>query len=473
MAYSSYSADIDFIKLWKSIAQFFAYYVILARKWAKFYTDTEFLLEYLRQRDLYICDDETYENLLYLMRNYYDEIRKRGTIQVIKRRTIYDLDNSDSDSASFGRNIAELDGELLRAICFNKCDEFIFNFRKNEKLGWNLKNSSPLYKGTSNMEGCNKIWSRLLTSTDYLKYPLFGSEKIISISDGDESDSDSNSDALINKNFVINISGLVPTDASGFGIDNANPLPSAASILQYAINVDSNIDYAFEFRVKTAIALGAAQNPLPFLSVGINAFDCNGVVVNLSNIINLTTTVYFLQNGALNKSNKYYIFRGIIYSKNKYPSFNSSNIYKIRDVVRVVNTFYTCVKKTTVGILISNTTYWRLLSQRELYSLLTCNNWYLTNNLQFTEGVKKIIPFIKVTDSASVTDSVFLAEIRLQPVATNYSSGFLDTSNWIDFFIKNNNQNYKYRQLKEIFRHKLLPADTEVEFNQLEKTIAE
>ena len=128
--YTSFDNDIDFIKFWKSNIQFFSYYVILARKYSVFYKNEEFLLEYLRQRGLLICDDETFENLRFLMKNFYEEIRKRGTIEIIDKYS-NNRDQSDSYSDSIPDSTPTINGELLRTICLDECDEFIFNFRES------------------------------------------------------------------------------------------------------------------------------------------------------------------------------------------------------------------------------------------------------------------------------------------------------------------------------------------------------
>lgn len=407
--FTSFEKDRDFIALWKSTSQFFAYYVVLARKYSKFFKNEELLLEYLQQRGLLICNDETLENLQFLMKHYYDEIRKRGTIQIIRKRTIVDHDNSDSDSDSYSEASHEVNGELLRSICYDDCDEFIFNFRKSEKLGLNIGNSSPLYRGLSNMSGANKIWVDFLASlTDYLKFPIFGNVSSV-YDEPDQSDSHSNSNSYsLDEDIVIKISH----GTSGFGLDNINPY-SLQYILQYALNVNINIDYQFSFRIK--------QDKLKngILNFGVNAFDCDGNIVNLLSATTLTVSHDFILNDQLNIIDKYYEFRGIIYAFNKV-----------------------------------------------LYNTKT--SWNKGNNLLFTQNVKKIIPYIKVINS-DATVNVYVTEVKLQPAATNYSSGFIQTNNWIDFWIKNNNQNYSYQQLKDLFRKYLLPYDTNFEFNELEE----
>ncbi len=96
---NSTTEDKDFIDFWRSVTHYFAYYVCLARYFKDFHLDEVILFEFLIQRGLYICKDEEYENLLYLSKNYYDEIRQRGTINII-RRELFELDYDESNSVS-------------------------------------------------------------------------------------------------------------------------------------------------------------------------------------------------------------------------------------------------------------------------------------------------------------------------------------------------------------------------------------
>jgi len=248
--FSNYESDEDFIKLYKSITTFFAYYVVLARKYSKFYENSEFLLEYLRQKNLILLDDESFSRLTFYMENYFSEIRKRGTMKIIER-TGKDESESFSDSGWIDEN---LNGELLRLISFEHCDEFIFNLRKGNKIGFNIANSSPLYRGTSNMENCDKIWSQLLDSDDYLNFPLINSDYITSVQDSIDDDfdisqswSESDSSTFIDEDYVIKIIPTSNTNPIGIGLKDSTNVSKANA---YGIVVNPLIDYEFKFRIK-------------------------------------------------------------------------------------------------------------------------------------------------------------------------------------------------------------------------------
>lgn len=440
------SNDLDFIKFWKTVTTFFAFYVCLARQFTVFYTNQEFLAEFLKQRGLIFCNDETFESLTFFLHHYYDEIRKRGTIKIIGNFDNSDISNSTSTSYQL------IDGELLRSICKGACDDFIFNYRKKNKVGFNLRNSSPNYRGTSDMEGCNKIWTRLLNITDYLQYPLFSS-----VQGAFSSVIDSNADGYP----IINIGPLYGVDYAGIGLSNVTA-PSTVYAKQYGIVVDPNIDYEFNFRIEIT-----GQPHFPFLSVGCNAFDCDGNAIDLLEPKFLNISYNFVEFIGLNKASKYYFFRGIIYSKNKFLDHDETNSYNKHDVVRHSGNFYIAIRPAPVGVLINQTYYWQLLDTDEIDSLFK-TNWSQGNNLQFTSDVRMIIPFIKI-QATDFISQVKVWNARVQPVATRYSAGFLDTNNWIDFWLKNRNLDYTYDQLKELFRRYLLPYDVVFEFNKLLK----
>lgn len=137
-----FKSDEDFIIFWKSIAKFFSYFVIYARKYQKFYEVESLLEEYIEQRGLKTSIYNDLVDLQYLMKNYYHQIFNRGTIHIV--------DDTSIDNA------IEVDGELLRLIYYKYTDEFLFNLHKTEHFGWNLGNSSPLWRGLQQNQNLHK-----------------------------------------------------------------------------------------------------------------------------------------------------------------------------------------------------------------------------------------------------------------------------------------------------------------------------
>jgi len=72
-------------------------------------------------------------------------------------------------------------GEYLRLICYNdNCDEFIFNQVNIKDFGWNVGNSSPLYRGLDDQYGSIvKAYEKVKDFTIIGKYPWFGIYDIV------------------------------------------------------------------------------------------------------------------------------------------------------------------------------------------------------------------------------------------------------------------------------------------------------
>lgn len=82
----SNAQDRDYIDFWRTVAHFFAFFVVLARKIELFNQDRASFMEYIKQKGLFVCeDDETMENITFFVNRFYDEIRKRGTIKIVEK----------------------------------------------------------------------------------------------------------------------------------------------------------------------------------------------------------------------------------------------------------------------------------------------------------------------------------------------------------------------------------------------------
>lgn len=226
--------DKDYVDFWSSVAQMYAVLFEYSIKFTIIYWRKELLCEFLKQKTLQFCGCNDIVLLQQLAKNYYDEIRQRGTVEIFRRkdyeypmgaRNKYELDNflisranpiwidgvkymeidelpygwvlyddglsapdlnhyqiqvadnsgigiidSDFDYSiidellritidsivvqpptHFSGVIRKYHGEYLRLICYcMNCDEFIYNLVNKKDRGWNIGNSSPLYKGLRN-----------------------------------------------------------------------------------------------------------------------------------------------------------------------------------------------------------------------------------------------------------------------------------------------------------------------------------
>lgn len=265
--------DQDFIDFWFTNTLYFSYLVCYARIFENFINNRDLTLEYDKQRDLFICDDEELQNVVYLANNYHHEIAKRGTYRMFEA-----IDN----------NGVELLGEFHRLICRAVCDDFTFSLTRPENLGWRLGSSSPMFREVQLQDGTikNPTWS------DPNNIPTFGSGTSVTTVDGVE---------------VVQISGDNSIVPSGIGWDN-----SQSSIFEDGIIVDPNYDYLLTVQMRQE-TLG------DYLSLGVDAFDNDGNQYNLLSVIDNVPSNDFFVNESLNQAGRFYTVKAIIYGRHQPP----------------------------------------------------------------------------------------------------------------------------------------------------------
>ena len=150
-------SDKSFIEFWLSICYFCALDVKLARIVSEYYNNDLLLKFYLENRGLFVSKKSTLLSMQYLQSTYYHQMFNRGTNHIV------DSEINDGD---------EVDGELPRLLSNSEHDELAFCFHKKEHFGWNLRNSSPTYRGLGVNKNSNKIiqsgtWVRVDSSLSY------------------------------------------------------------------------------------------------------------------------------------------------------------------------------------------------------------------------------------------------------------------------------------------------------------------
>lgn len=151
--------DADFIALFSSVAKFFALIIQFAKRFDNFNNDLELLKENVKQNNLFIDEYSiTIEELQYLSSHLYDEIRKRGTNLVFRKK---DVDNL-------------VDGEFLRLFNIKADDEFLKSKIPTNKFGWVIGKSSPLYRGTNEIMSLNKTAENTEDFIDKTKFITTG-----------------------------------------------------------------------------------------------------------------------------------------------------------------------------------------------------------------------------------------------------------------------------------------------------------
>lgn len=440
--------DTDFIDFWRSITSYFSLYVVLAAYFADFSEDQYLFLEYLYQRGLFACHDISLVDLTYLVNNFHDEIRQRGTLQIIKaKNSIVNLDESESQSDS-DYDFKEVDGELLRLICYEVCDEFIFNFRY---LGLTVNNRSPLYRGlTSYNVNAVKGYEQWENVRKLDKYPLLNSQYISKVTDGDKK--------------VIQISGVGSGEVAGLGSE---------SDFSKAIKVDPSVDYEITFRIKqedidqsvsesSSLSLSESET-IGFgnITFGCWGYDCDNNKINFRHIKTGNVDNLFFERELVWRDDKYYFIRGIIFSKNKYLDYESTTEYDKFDIVKYSGGWYECKKSGLINYQPDlYPEFWRNITSAELNTVFKTNIG-LGNNLKFTAGIKKIIPYLVLDNTDNVGGSLNIYDFKVKPVATPYSTGFVNVNDWVDIWMKNRNDKNSKKEIVSIIKRYLLPYNCE------------
>jgi hypothetical protein len=456
--------DRDFIDFWRAVTHYYALFVCLSRYFKDFWRDPNLLAEFLTQRGLILSRDETYTELLYLMNYFYDEIRQRGTIQIIKRKDFADyltipensvsLSNSQSYSASNSSyeqviDIKDINGEYLRLIKNHKYDGFIFNLNKNEHIGWHVDRSSPLYRGLRNRLNCNQFnVDEFFHLTDVLiKKPQYCS--------------------IVNDNRgpgVLRITQNGPeSDRAGLG-----GYVFGENFKKYGIVVNTHLDYELSFWIKHT-----GDSTLGCINVGIQPRNqTENTLASCKKVITNVNSNNFMTNINLPSKDRYYYVSCILHRFNAIPTYSVSNTYKQGDYVKVSTFILKAKRSVPAGISILNATYWKLLSSIESTPIRQPNIG-IGDNLQF--GVKQnvvVFPFIELTyREPTSSNKLFIHSVRFQPLSTPYSKGFVQTKNFLEIWNTNNNQSLSNQEVDDFTKRYLIPYNTVLQNNFAESCL--
>lgn len=245
----------DFIEFWKSITTFFSYFVNYARKFQKFYESETLLSEYIDERGLRVSIENNLTELNHLMINFYQQVANRGTNKII-------------DKIEEGEVV---DGELLRLIWYKPEDEILFNLHKPEHFGWNIGNSSPLYRGLYLSDNANKYGDKSFQPHDITKY-----SGATLVTDGE-------------------LKVLSVTSALGSGNDK--------------IKVSNEIDYEFSFLIK--------KEESALLTVRLEAFNKDLNSISLRSHKDGAIKNDFFTEINLSRDDKYLLVKLFLFNKNK------------------------------------------------------------------------------------------------------------------------------------------------------------
>lgn len=307
--------DKDYIDLFFSVARFYSMFIRFFKRFENFQDDFDLMREQVRQYGIFFDEANiTLEDLQYLAQNLYDQIRQRGTEMIFKRKG-YLLPNGDA---------LQIDGEFIRLVRSKVSDELLYEDIPLEKVGWCLRQCSPMYRGTGMSKFLNKTKENTEDFQDINNFPTYATNGArISISEID------NKRSMLFDNTASSVCGLGRLDES-------------VNVDDDLIVVDSKLDYEITFAFKVLTTVGY-DNKLTF---GVEGFDVMKNKLNDSfitpNVESISETFFEKQLYSVNRQPWYFV-RGIIHcysSQNKYEDTTNvgwgNNLYFNNSFVKYI-----------------------------------------------------------------------------------------------------------------------------------------
>lgn len=218
-ANNSYKEDRDYIDFFYSVARFFSLILRFFKRWENMRNDEEMLREQIRGYNVFFDESNvTLEELQYIAANLLSIIQQRGTEMIFVRK---------GDVLPNGK-VAEIDGEAIRLIRSRKSDELLYDAIPKWKMGWCMRNSSPMYKGTCRSYNLNKTPDNTPNFSSLVNYHTIGDCSLV-----DEEE----------KRFIR-------------VVNNGGIAVGVADVSEYLIIADSQLDYEITFAVRVNSNVG-------------------------------------------------------------------------------------------------------------------------------------------------------------------------------------------------------------------------
>lgn len=261
--YNPLIEDEDFLAYWGTVTHFFAIFVYYARKFEEITTTPELIYQFLDNLGLFLNTNITDTHLLYLIDNYLEEFKKRGTGK------IRDLGNENTPM-----------GELRRLITFVAPDEFLLELLEPHATGWCIGKSSPTFNYTRHCMNLIKGYEIERGFSDLANYPIstIGSVEII----------DSELVITPTQNTITGI----------YSVDNDK-----------YIEIDDLVDYEIIVRARQD---GIIDECLNF---GCLCQSETRAELSLISLSDLSNSNFFFESKGLHKAEQEYEIRGVIHGK--------------------------------------------------------------------------------------------------------------------------------------------------------------
>ena len=386
--------DKDYIDLFFSVARFYSMFIRFFKRFENFQDDFDLMREQVRQYGIYFDEANiTLEDLQYLAQNLYDQIRQRGTEMIFKRKG-YLLPNGDT---------LQNDGEFIRLVRSKVSDELLYENIPLEKVGWCMKQCSPMYRGTSQSVELNKTGENSADFVNLDNFNLFS-----------HGNSSYKLETLTDKKEVIKLRSSYGGSA-GIGRLNENQ-----ELKKYYV-VDSRLDYEITFAF---LIESDNEDPLNKIVFSVEGFDLlknklqdafitpNGVSI---------TEIFFEKSTKDIKRNVWYFARGIIHS------YSTDNIVE---------------SKTNLG-------YGTNLYFNNSFTKYISPNIFLTTNsdLEIDLWDFKIRPLVRGNNILPLKNGTI----------NSHSLGFIQSSRIFYAYVRNNNNSQSQDEITDIIEKYLLP----------------
>ena len=386
--------DKDYIDLFFSVARFYSMFIRFFKRFENFQDDFDLMREQVRQYGIYFDEANiTLEDLQYLAQNLYDQIRQRGTEMIFKRKG-YLLPNGET---------LQIDGEFIRLVRSKVSDELLYENIPLEKVGWCMRQCSPMYRGTGMSKYLNKTkedTEDFQNLNNFVLSKIGNSQYIIS-------DTDDGKKVLSLKTFTGGVAQV------GLGrINESNDVSDNMYV------VDSRLDYeiTFAFNIHNV-------NDLRII-FGVEGFDSMKNKLNDSFIIpngDKISETFFIQNMNIWRKGVWYFARGIIHS---YSTVNTDDI------------------STNLGI--GNNLHFNNSFVK-----------YILPKIQIISSMNSIVdiwdykirPLVRGTNILPLKNGI----------QNSNSLGFIQSSRIFYSYVRNNNNNQSQDEITDIIEKYLLP----------------
>ena len=282
----------------------------------------------------------------------------------------------------------------------------------------------------SNQYELSKGFETTENAYDLNKYPLLEPDYVSIVQDG-------------TKNILRLQSNIVSPQLVGIGTDVAEDF----------FIVDSNLSYQLTFDVKIDSNVNIITAGFKFLDRYDNAITPTSVITGVS-------TNYAIKNVSLDRYDKYYSVRCILWASNEFSNYDSGETYDKEKIVKYSGSYYKSLRLTN-----SNNqpdispTYWRVLTSTDLFHLITPS--ILTGeNLKMSLATKKVMPIIYSDSTTGDQGDMDVYNVKFKPLHFEYSHYFMNVKNFVHLWMKQNNGRYTTEEIEEIIRHYLFPYNT-------------